>query len=257
MSTLNAEKPQHLESLERANKIHKATATATRQLANNERSLESTLYDENLARIPISTLLIAMPYRRVAARRKGRGSLYNARKVLQISCLNPARPVGSLTDTSREELLDAAEKVAGHVAWVREEREGLQLRPPVRNEGAHNEAQRTAALSKANQVRTARKEAKELMRAGDMDLAEALEHEALQTCGLGKVVVNLRRVTPAGDCYTARLAPNAATKVLRDNLISSLVTPAELSPDGKRLLVMMFADERFRKPDPVSAGTRS
>jgi|GEM_PF-3228702 len=250
MSTLMAERPtsQSLEALARAKKVRSHRSQALSDLSHNRRSLESALHDELLGSVQISVLLMAVPSRRVAVKKHTQRGVYATRTILQMCGLNPARTVRSLTDTSRERLLAAAEKVSGHRAWIREERRASALKPCVKQSNV-DEQQRAAALEKANRTRTARKEAKERMESGEMDLAEALEYEALQSYKLGKLVRHLRRVSPDGTEYLTRLAPTAAARVLTANRISPLVTPAELSTDGKRLLVLLFADARFRKPE--------
>lgn len=248
MATQATPKPQHMEALTRANQIRIYRVNQLRRLGKAEASLEQILNDPNMGAVEIAQVLVVLPHQR-AVKKAGHmpKSLVLARNIIKDSKLSAGRQIGTLTDVSRTTLLDAAHKQAGSFAWIRNQ----DTAPVQRARNINNRTDKEKslkALEKANAVRLERARLRREIRSGNMDLEQALNEPALATWTLGKLVVELRRTTTDGEEYLTRHSPTAAKKVLTTNRISPMLKVGDLSSNVKKLLVMLYTDERFCKP---------
>ncbi|MBN8867336.1 MAG: hypothetical protein J0H98_07265 [Solirubrobacterales bacterium] len=250
MTTTVTEKTQRIEALKNGNRVQVYRAGQLRRLATLGASLEAILLDPNMAPLELGQVLMAIPSQRTANRSRPGilpKSIVQAREISQKAEVRSGRPIGTLTEPSRKAVLRAAFELIGHRAWIFQSDD-----PPkslrARKVTIKRNDQSRVALEKANKVRIERSQQKARLRAGEIDLEEALDLAAFRTWQLGKLVVHLRRTTMNGVAYLDRMAPTAAKKVLAKNRISPLTKIGDLSADSKKLLVMLFAEERFCKP---------
>lgn len=248
MATKTKKQPQHLEALDAASKTRIYRVEQLRKLASYELSLEAILQDPEMGSLEVADVLMVMPFqcveRHTALLPR---SVDQTRKIIQKCQVRSGRKVNTLTEHSRTAILEAANEIAGHRAWIFED--DTPPTPRKRVQYKRSRPQALSALEKANAVRLERCRLRQQLRDGELTLKEALDQEAFATWQLGKLVVNLRRISPSRDSYLDRLSPAAAKKVLANHKISPLIKVEDLSEDSKRLLVMIYADARFCRPE--------